>query len=553
MISCPKKIIFHIMNDYITSEISIATLNNRTRLGTNGFDNKLTSRANKRLSEKKIIPSEYLTNFELIQLCFSFSEQGYRIEDILFSLALNLTKQVKNSFLKQELASRNITVNGIIPELVNYQISSDDDLLGGVYQSLITEGEKNKKGSYYTPKEIVQLQIKDYYKQGWVFLDPCCGTGQYLLQVNTEDPELLRGCDIDEIAVKIARINLMCKFSNMHFRPNIFVCDSLEKNGGLLKDKFDMIATNPPWGAKLSKDYKGYSIKSGESFSYFLERSLELLKNGGIISYILPESILNVQVHKDIRKLLLNYNILKISELGRVFNGVFSPVIRLDIKKEKGCIDQSIFLKNQSYEFSIHVSNDDVNLFENLYKKPHIFLDDKNTDWALGIVTGNNKEFVSDTLKKGYIPVYTGKEVDFFQLKPVKKYLLFEPERFQQMANIEKFQTKQKLIYKFISNKLVFSLDTTGVYTLNSANIVIPKVNYPIKAILALFNCDLYQIFFQKKFNSIKVLKHHIQQLPLPLWDNDTFGEIEKMVDRVMKGKIEKEQLDNYIFNLFTK
>jgi hypothetical protein len=53
------------------------------------------------------------------------------------------------------------------------------------------------------------------------------------------------------------------------------------------------------------------------------------------LSYILPESILNVKVHEDIRKLLLDYNILSIYELGRIFTGVFTEVIRLDIKNEK--------------------------------------------------------------------------------------------------------------------------------------------------------------------------------------------------------------------------
>jgi hypothetical protein len=106
------------------------------------------------------------------------------------------------------------------------------------------------------------------------------------------------------------------------------------------------------------------------------------------------------------------------------------------------------------------------------------------------------------------------------------------------------------LIYKFISNKLVFSLDTNGVFTLNSANILIPKIDYPIKVILALFNSDLYQQIFQKRFNSIKVLKSHLQSLPLPILDSFTYKKIEESVDDVVAGKTSKEELDRYLFTL---
>lgn len=87
---------------------------------------------------------------------------------------------------------------------------------------------------------------------------------------------------------------------------------------------------------------------------------------------------------------------------------------------------------------------------------------------------------------------------------------------------------------------------------MNSANIVIPKIDYPIKVILALFNSELYQIVFQNKFKSIKVLKQHIQQLPLPILENKHIKEIEKMVDKILQdwNLEEKEKLDNYIFNI---
>ena len=96
-----------------------------------------------------------------------------------------------------------------------------------------------------------------------------------------------------------------------------------------------LITTNPPWGVHFSKKElielkKLYpEINSLESYSYFLLRSLDLLSINGVGSFILPESILNVKIHQDIRQILLKRTQLqKIYVLNNVFKNVFTPVIR---------------------------------------------------------------------------------------------------------------------------------------------------------------------------------------------------------------------------------
>ena len=87
---------------------------------------------------------------------------------------------------------------------------------------------------------------------------------------------------------------------------------------------------------------------------------------------------------------------------------------------------------------------------------------------------------------------------------------------------------------------------------MNSANIVIPKISeYPIKVIAALLNSSLYQFIFQKKFSSIKVLRSHIEQMPLPLWSKRTFSEIIVLVEDVIKDKNKFEKLDHYIMEKY--
>ena len=125
--------------------------------------------------------------------------------------------------------------------------------------------------------------------------------------------------------------------------------------------------------------------------------------------------------------------------------------------------------------------------FEKIYKTNHVTLKGK-ASWALGIVTGNNKKFITFKRSPGFEPIYRGKDVKRFVLSSPSCYIRFRPHYFQQVAPEEKYRAKEKLIYRFISRNLKFAYDNCQSLTLNSANILIPKLpNYPVKVILALF------------------------------------------------------------------
>lgn len=543
----------------ISNEVSKATLKNWEKSWTS-TNNKLLTRANKRLSKKQIKPLEYFQNENILELSNKYKSNWYSNIEILYSFVLNLTKKLKNFFLKKELSSWEVNEERIIREIVDFAIDEnlEEDMLWWIYQYLLLEWEKNAKGSYYTPKNIIYSQIKDFFIDGQKVLDPCCWSWNYLINIPSTDPLNIYGADKDPIAVKLARVNLMMKYKNVDFQPNIFCFDTLTSKQ-FQEKTFDLIVSNPPYWAKVDTDYKSDIVKSWESFSFFIEKWMSLLKENWCLSYILPESLLNVQKHKDIREFLLNYTILDIQELGRIFNWVFSPIIRIDIqKKPYSCsfgtskIKQELFLKNKNYAFLLNQNNEIDRIIDKLYSHKSLFLDNKNSDWALWIITWNNKNFLVEKEQDWTVPIYSWKEVKPFSLAKTERFLKFQPLLFQQIAPIEIYKTKPKLIYKFISKKLVFALDNEWVFSLNSANIVIPKIDYPIKVILALFNSELYQTVFQNKFKSIKVLKQHIQQLPLPILETQHIKNIEKMVDKILQdwNLEEKENLDKYIFNI---
>ncbi len=173
-------------------------------------------------------------------------------------------------------------------------------------------------------------------------------------------------------------------------------------------------------------------------------------------------------------------------------------------------------------------------------------------EWALGIVTGDNKKYLHPNHVDGAEEIFKGSDINKYVCGCASAYIVFNPSLFQQVAPEERYRAPEKLIYRFISKQLVFAYDCKRRLTLNSANIVIPKVkDYPIKAIMALFNSCLYQFIFQKKFSSIKVLRSHLEQLPLPLWSESVLSKLSTMADGVIRGSLEIEQVDEFIFKQF--
>lgn len=563
----------------------------------NGEIDRLTSRANKKNSKDTFIPKEYLKNkndlLKIQKIIAIINENKIDTELALLLLSLNSLEKkgliknnlntcssfeqisFKNEFVKKVIlnwASKflNIELNKY-KIIINTSIVETNDFLGIIYQSLLKEGNKAQGGSYYSPSKVVDLIVNQYHDKitnKTRVLDPCCGTGQFLLSFSklVLNPNNLWGYDIDEIAVHIARVNLLLAYPNVNFFPNIYCQDTLISN---LPTKYDIIATNPPWGYHFSDNelirlkLLFPKITSSEAFSYFILKGLNLLSTNGYLSYVLPESILKVKQHSDVRKYILeSTSILSISHLGNVFTKVVSPVIVLNLKKtvtntqnviiinksgNKYNVNQSRFAANKNFLFDTTISEKDDQIIKKIYRKKHITLEN-NADWALGIVTGNNKAFISNVKLANYERVLKGSDIKQYYYKEPTAFILFKPKKFQQTAAETKYRAEEKLVYKFISDTLTFAYDNKKTLTLNSANILIPKINdYPTKLIMALFNSILYQYLFKKKFNTIKILKGDLEQLPLPKLSKTVESKILKKVGLLIKQGIEENYRRNLI------
>jgi hypothetical protein len=559
-------------------QVSLATTRNWKKLGVDNFDGKLTSRANKKLSRKNIIPLEYFDNTANIPsiegLTGELLESGYEVGDVLYSLGVGLLRRA--NVINEQGCGPNEAVNDFLEEyedvhrIIDYLVELDlpedeTDLLGLIYQCLLTEGDKNTQGSYYTPKNVVRDMVAGIDVTGnQKILDPCCGSLVYPLNIQGIKPTQIYAMDLDPIAVMLSKFNYFLKFPDAP-RPNIYQGNYLDDAGLLHDNKYDYIITNPPWGAETIDITAKYPmILSREVFSCFLVASHRLLKEGGQIKFLLPESILNVKVHRDVREFILHdADLTSIKVYPELFSGVTTKYaamtinqagdtrhIKIDLAGQEWDVEKNIYETAPNFIFRLSDSTDEAIIEKVLSQKKY---DLSESIWALGIVTGNNKQKLHAEHKDGMERIFTGKDIELYTLKAARYSIDYDRLKLQQVAKEEIYRAKEKLAYKFISKKLTFAVDESGSLFLNSANILIPNIpNMSVKTVAALLNSELYQYLYIKMFREIKILKGNLLQLPFPEIDTKTDMLMTGLVSRVINGEDSyRNELQEIVFGLF--
>lgn len=575
-------------------KISDATARNWARLRVSSAGERLKARANKTRSERLFVPTEYLTDrnsLPLLEKAVAYIRlHALPAEDALYSLGLNLlrgcpigpaTRQLVEDFLQKNAHP----ADPYLAEEFPYP-REEWDFLGAVYQSLTAEGEKNACGSYFTPAAVVEAMCSGLSVGPLTrILDPCCGSGAFLLHIPGSCPENLTGIDRDPTAVLLAGFNFFARFPQARIAPPVRQADFLEESGSTFgenmlhfsekdaalfpesaasfahnpsaaPESYDLVISNPPWGDKKKKQAHGEIpfITSRESFSYFLVRAHRMLRRGGQVRFLLPESVLNVRQHADIRRYLLGKNALAgVHFFGQVFSGVTTGCLALTLERTERPAAE-IAVRGRGADYSVPREELDYGLhsvFPLLREEDRRIVllaeqrrrqDLSRSLWALGVVTGDNRGKLSPRQLPGMEPIYTGKEVGRYRLSPPRNYILFRKEQMQQVADEALYRARPKLVYKFIGRKLTFALDLSGSLVLNSANILVPRVeNLSTEALLALLNSELYQYLHLKLFGEIKILQGNLAQLPLPYLTEDEDRRLASLASRAEEPGVDGE------------
>jgi site-specific DNA-methyltransferase (adenine-specific) len=424
--------------------------------------------------------------------------------------------------------------------------------IGTQYENSLSNSYRNKEGIYYTPSALVDDMFKGIpITPELTFIDPCCGSGNFLVEAIRKGvaPENVFGFDLDANAVLIAKQRIKDEFG--YDTVNVKVGNFLEEAQALRQthQRFDLIFTNPPWGKKMDKSIKEkYSTLFGcgnslDTTSLFFGASLSLLTPSGYLGFLIQEAFFNISTFEDIRKKVLAKRILRFVDYDRAFKGLMTKAQAIIIENKPSDTQDMIdcetktthfqrtlesFVQNPKHIFNFWTNETEARIINHLYSIKHITLKGK-AHWALGIVTGNNERYCSSEPKAGYVPIYKGSDITKAGLKEPSNYILNDFSKFQQVAPLEMYQAKEKLMYKFISSDLCFYCDTKQRYVLNSANLLIPdNVGVTGEELTALLNSKIMNWLFKKLFSTHKVLRGDLEYLPIHVdyfVDYHTFSE----------------------------
>ena len=284
----------------------------------------------------------------------------------------------------------------IVKELEIYNLSTtSDDVKGIAFEQFLGKTFRGELGQFFTPRTIVDFMVSILDPQeGELICDPCCGSGGFLikafelvrdkierdvesqkekikghyygddyddlpeqkkmeveaevsekfsimneeLNVNNERGRLyslshncIYGTDANPRMARTAKMNMIMHGDG---HGGVHHHDGLLNVNGIFENRFDIILTNPPFGARVDKDlkiseadkftdqvmieeytkrygeeYKSalrqvndnigkpllslYKIDNGLTEVLFIERCLNLLKPGGRMGIVLPEGVLN--------------------------------------------------------------------------------------------------------------------------------------------------------------------------------------------------------------------------------------------------------------------
>lgn len=297
---------------------------------------------------------------------------------------------------------RENSFEAIVKELEIYNLSTtSDDVKGIAFEQFLGKTFRGELGQFFTPRTVVNFMVDILDpEEGDVICDPCCGSGGFLIkafeyvrdkiekeiheekekikkQYYTEDYEKLSEKDKEAIDNKVTdlfnKLNAELDINNEKSRLRVLSYDCIfgtdanprmsrtakmnmimhgdghggvHHNDGLLnvngifENRFDVILTNPPFGARVEKSLKiteadkykdleriekykeRYDVKGNPAYTnalkqindnigksllslyetgkmstltevLFIERCLNLLKPGGRMGIVLPEGVLN--------------------------------------------------------------------------------------------------------------------------------------------------------------------------------------------------------------------------------------------------------------------
>lgn len=490
--------------------------------------------------------------------------------------------------------------------------------LCAAYEQLQTDRASRKQnGVFYTPPETVDL-ILDEALDGWCeanpnevprVLEPACGAGIFALGVveklyckltgeNVAGGKIqamlcdaIRINDIDRNALAIASMCFARKLSDLggtstrEFRINATANDFLDVAAwsehlevGDGESGYDVIVGNPPYVSYYARGSQGISDVRREEWSrhfisakgrvntylLFIEMAIKLLRPGGRLGFIIPNTFLIMKSYERLRRHALDACHLRyIADLSMgVFPGAEVPCCVVVLEKrgplelaldhpvkvlrrsehsgaEEALMDSGRFRKLPYFMFNVGLDRatcEIIDQMESGAEQLKMFVDIRD-----GINPANIKGKMVSEEREGpaYKPVLVGKDIKPFSLewsglfvnydasavdKSKGEYCFLREERI--------FLAEKKLVNRQTARRLIAALDDEQYYALNSCHLtLIEDDRLDIMYLLSLYNSDLLNFYYSAVFRDTEkvfpqVKTANVEKLPLKFGDPECLARI---------------------------
>lgn len=525
-------------------------------------------------------------------------------------------KVALEDFLRRFLASPQ--PRAIAPAMLTELRGMAPESLGPAYERvLVARSPAGRKaaGAYYTPEHIVRHVVRRTLDTAAAtapprVLDPSCGAGAFLLaayralvrKLGAADFASRRrvltgsifGVDIDADAVAVTRLSLLLcllegergpaaslaslpDLSANIVRGNSIVgpdCPRARRHNALdwaafgsACPAFDAVIGNPPWGQKavaaddeLARYLRNRYVSVGgigDLFRPFVERGIELLRDGGRFGMVLPDIVLLKNYAPTRRYILDHLALTHVDWWGMAFPGATIDAATIIGRKSappprhgiavavhgrntllRHRIPQAEFLAAPRHVFNLHLTPRDRRTLKALAALPAL---GDYFEIHEGVHSGNMRGqlFVDAMLDRSCEPLLFGRdEIAPFVLRWNGKFIRLSALQAKPAAasspapyaNLGRphWHHQPKLLVRRTGDRVIAAVDPLGRYASNNFFLVLPKrpCGLTLDGLAAWLNSEFMTWFFRtieprtgRAFAELKI--KHLRVFPLPAGVHD--------------------------------
>lgn len=400
----------------------------------------------------------------------------------------------------------------------------------------------------------------------------------------------------DELsAIENELLSFQTKKERPYFLWHLYFADVLDKGG------FDIVIGNPPYVDIKGLDndfvkvlFKNYNttLNRINLYSIFIEKGKSLMNINGVLSYIIPNSLLVNDSYIKTRQLIID-NLVQVIKLpDSIFEkAIVETIIILLSQKTSNKYIDTVYFKNDEITNLVNIDfnkylrkewKDDLqtkfNIFRNTEESKILSLIETNstplsqlTQFSLGITPYDKakghsqndikeKVFHSDEkLSEEYVPLVSGKNIKKYHIdNKITEYLKYGV--WLGAPRNEKFFKEPKIVVRQILNgtdlSIIAGYSELEIYFTQIAFSIISAENSEInlKYILAILNSKTISFYHKYKYLDTekivfpKILIANCKKFPIVI-DYNCTALLPKLVDFVIYTKKEETKLIDNIDN----